>query len=333
MTAESIGFVHDATSDAKRAKLFESVNNGAIAVLIGSTFKLGTGVNVQERLVALHHLDVPWRPSDMVQREGRLIRRGNTNEKVYIFRYVTEGSFDAYSWQLLENKQRFITELLTGTAEGVSEQKLDDAVLGYAEVKALAIGNPLLKTRIELVNEIARLKTLQREEDKKNESIIEMVRSLPEIIERENERLCALKADVKNAEKNHEIADKQLIAQLISFATSQNEGDLNENVITEIGEFLIILPASFSRARPYLIIQGEGRYTLDLVTFGMGAVTKLENFFKSLAESERVVLERISNYEMQLLEAEQELKNRASYLDKIKELSLKLKEIDSQMGI
>ena len=333
MPAESIGFVHDATSDLKRAKMFESVNNGTIAVLIGSTFKLGTGVNVQERLVALHHLDVPWRPSDMVQREGRLIRRGNTNEKVYIFRYVTEGSFDAYSWQLLENKQRFITELLTGTAEGVSEQKLDDAVLGYAEVKALAIGNPLLKTRIELVNEIARLKTLQREEDKKNESIVEMVRTLPELIEGENERLRALKVDVKNAEKNYEIADKQLIAQLISFATSQNEGDLNESVITEIGDFLIILPASFSRARPYLIIQGEGRYTLDLVTFGMGAVTKLENFFKSLAENEKVVSQRLAGYEMQLREAEQELSNKASYLQKIKELTQKLKEVDEQMGI
>lgn len=106
--------MHDATSEARRARLFESVNAGEIKVLIGSTFKLGTGVNVQEKLIAIHHLDVPWRPSDMVQRDGRLVRRGNTNEKVYIFRYVTVGSFDAYSWQILENKQRFITELLSG---------------------------------------------------------------------------------------------------------------------------------------------------------------------------------------------------------------------------
>ncbi len=333
LPSESIGFVHDATSDKKREILFESVNNGAISVLIGSTFKLGIGVNVQEKLIALHHLDVPWRPSDMVQREGRLIRRGNTNEKVYIYRYVTEGSFDAYSWQLLENKQRFITELLTGTAEGANEQQLDDAVLSYAEVKALAIGNPLLKTRVELVNEIARYKTLAREEERKNASIYEMVHAIPYEIEEKTQRLNRLKADIKTLDKNFEIADKAYIAQLISFATTQHEGELNEVIICETNGFLIILPASFSKVRPYLILQGEGRYTVDLATFGIGAVTKIENFFKSLSDQEKPLIEQIASLEMQYRDACMELKNKNDYKDVINELSQKLCEVDKQIGI
>lgn len=330
---ESIGFVHDATSDKKREALFESVNNGAIGVLIGSTFKLGTGVNVQERLIALHHLDVPWRPSDMVQREGRLIRRGNTNEKVYIYRYVTEGSFDAYSWQLLENKQRFITELLTGTADDVNEQQLDDAVLSYAEVKALAIGNPLLKTRVELVNEIARYKMLAKDEERKNASLVEAVKTLPDKIEKQAERLSALQNDIKTLYKNYEIADKAYIAQLISFSASENENSLNETVICETNGFLIILPESFSRTHPYVILQGEGRYVLELATLGMGAVIKIENFFKNLKEQEQPAIEQLSKLQMQYRDACLVLQNKTDYASVIKQLSEQLKKVDEEIGI
>lgn len=118
------------------------VRNGDVRILIGSTFKLGIGVNIQDKLIALHHLDVPWRPADMTQREGRILRQGNTNPKVYIYRYITEGSFDAYSWQLLETKQRFIAGLLSGALTDRSGSDIDSTVLDYAEVKALAVGNP-----------------------------------------------------------------------------------------------------------------------------------------------------------------------------------------------
>ena len=140
-----IAYVHDATTDSARAKLFADMNEGKLKVVIGSTQKLGVGVNVQEKLVAIHHLSVPWRPADMVQREGRILRKGNTSEEVYIYRYITEGSFDAYSWQLLENKQRFISSFLSGTSATRDMGDIADTVLTYAEVKALAIGNPLIK--------------------------------------------------------------------------------------------------------------------------------------------------------------------------------------------
>lgn len=152
--AEKIAFIHDAETEKSRSALFARVRSGDVRVLIGSTLKLGIGVNVQERLIAVHHLDVPWRPADMTQREGRILRQGNTNPKVQIFRYITEGSFDAYSWQLLETKQRFITALLSGTLSERSAADIYDTVLNYAEVKALAVGNPLVKKRVETANEL-----------------------------------------------------------------------------------------------------------------------------------------------------------------------------------
>lgn len=330
---KQIGFVHDATSDGKRAKMFESVNKGVIRVLIGSTFKLGTGVNVQEKLIAIHHLDVPWRPSDMVQRDGRLVRRGNTNEVVYIYRYVTDGSFDAYSWQLLENKQRFITELLTGTASGADERRLDDAVLSYAEVKALAIGNPLIKNRVETCNEIARLKALERAERLKRDALEKMTQMLPSEIETERKRLSLVKADILDVEKNHGIADKQLIAQLISKTIAQNALNSQDIFIADINTFKLYLPANFNKIRPYLVVSGNTRYTVDIATFSIGAVTKLENFMAGLKDYAKDISEKIDELNMQLNQARQELCVNDDYVVKIAELENALSEIDKQLGL
>ena len=175
---EEIAFIHDATGERRRTLLFSKVCAGEVRVLIGSTFKLGMGVNVQERLIAIHHLDVPWRPADMTQREGRILRQGNTNERVFIYRYITEGSFDAYSWQILETKQRFITGLLSGAITERSGSDVDGRALNYAEVKALAIGNPLIKERVEVANELARCFTLQ---SRAVEEHIRMERELSEL--------------------------------------------------------------------------------------------------------------------------------------------------------
>ncbi|MBQ3572204.1 MAG: DEAD/DEAH box helicase family protein [Clostridia bacterium] len=330
---EEIGFVHDATSDQKRAKLFESVNNGAIRVLIGSTFKLGTGVNVQEKLIAIHHLDVPWRPSDMVQREGRLVRKGNTNEKVFIYRYVTDGSFDAYSWQLLENKQRFITELLTGTAKGADERRLDDAVLSYAEVKALAIGNPLVKSRVETVNEIARVKTLYNEEQKRICEVEYIKNTLPNKIAELKLKLKEIRQDSKLVQELPEVQNKMALGELITKTVNENAMSTKEIFIASIGAFKIFLPANFNKIHPYLVVLGHSRYTVDLNTFGIGAVIKIENFLASLEERAKLVYRNLSGYEMQLKQAQSAMDEREKYLEKINELNERLKEIDKQIGI
>lgn len=157
---EEIAFVHSATTEAKKLELYEKVNAGQVRILIGSTFKLGIGANVQTKLKAIHHLDIPWRPADMVQREGRILRKGNTNDEVQIFRYITEGSFDAYGWQILESKQKFISQFLSGSTYERSATDLEDTVLTYSQVKALAINEPLMKTLAEKQNELRKLRLL-----------------------------------------------------------------------------------------------------------------------------------------------------------------------------
>ena len=160
-----IAFIHEANTDARKTELFGKVRSGAVRVLMGSTAKMGAGTNVQQRLVALHHLDIPWRPSDIEQREGRILRQGNENKEVYVFRYVTEGTFDAYSWQLIENKQKFIGQIMTSKSPARSCNDMDEAALSYAEVKALAAGNPLIKEKMDLDVQLTRLKTLKAAHD------------------------------------------------------------------------------------------------------------------------------------------------------------------------
>ena len=160
-----IAYIHDAETETKSQKLFADVRSGAVRILIGSTFKLGIGVNVQDKLIALHHLDVPWRPADMTQREGRIIRQGNENESVLIYRYITEGSFDSYSWQILESKQRFISQFLAGSPYQRSVSDLEDNVLTYSEVKALALSEPLMKQLAETENEVKSLRIVVAKEE------------------------------------------------------------------------------------------------------------------------------------------------------------------------
>jgi hypothetical protein len=145
VTAEEIAFIHDANTETQKSELFTKVRKGQVRVLMGSTFKCGAGTNIQDRLYALHHLDVPWRPSDIEQRQGRIQRQGNKNKEIEILRYVTEGTFDAYSGQLIENKQKFISQIMTGKSPVRSCEDIDETSLSYAEVKALATGNPYIK--------------------------------------------------------------------------------------------------------------------------------------------------------------------------------------------
>ena len=158
---QEIAFIHDANTELRKAELFAKVRSGQVRFLLGSTAKMGAGTNVQDRLIALHHLDVPWRPSDIEQQEGRILRQGNQNDKVKIFRYVTEGTFDSYSWQLIENKQKFIGQIMTSKSPVRSCEDVDEAALSYAEVKALATGNPYIKEKMDLDIQVSKLKLMK----------------------------------------------------------------------------------------------------------------------------------------------------------------------------
>ena len=202
--ADQIAYIHDADTPAKKNALSSKMKSGAIRVLIGSTAKMGAGFNVQERLVALHHVDCPWRPRDVEQRDGRILRQGNTNEKVHIYRYVTEGTFDSYNWQTVENKQKFISQVVTGKSPARTCDDIDDAALSYAEVKALAAGDPEIKERMELdvyVQKLSVLRTAYHNDQYKLEDDVNQ--NLPDSIVKKENMIAALKADNATLTANH----------------------------------------------------------------------------------------------------------------------------------
>ncbi|GAB2023080.1 hypothetical protein RyT2_21540 [Pseudolactococcus yaeyamensis] len=193
--SEAIKFIHEANNDKKKERLFQDVRVGKVRVLLGSTQKLGTGTNIQDKLLAVHHLDVPWRPSDLEQRNGRVIRQGNENSHVHVFNYVTEGTFDAYRWQVVENKLKYITQVMTSKSPARSMEDVDEAVIDASEVKAIATGNPLLKERAMLENDVNRLKLLSQNYGKEQREWEKKVSTLPEKIVDLQEELKACVSD------------------------------------------------------------------------------------------------------------------------------------------
>src|SRR5438270_3623348 len=197
---EQIAAIGDAESDAKKQALFEKVRQGSVRVLIGSTQKMGTGTNVQKRLVALHHLDAPWKPAEVEQRDGRILRQGNENAEVAIYRYVTEGTFDAFMWQALETKAKFIAQVMTGESAARRAEDIGEQTLSYAEVKAIASGNPAVLTLAEADAELQRLTVLKKNHADEQYLARRNVRDLPGTIDRLSKRLAGLMADMATAE-------------------------------------------------------------------------------------------------------------------------------------
>ena len=203
-----VAFIHTADTEAKKKELFSKVRTGQVRILLGSTAKMGAGTNVQDRLVAVHHLDVGWKPSDMTQRNGRIIRQGNRNKTVQIYNYVTEGTFDAYLWQTLENKQRFIGQIMTSKSPVRSCEDVDEQVLSYAEVKALCAGNPLIKEKMNLDVEVAKLKVLKADHQSQKYRLEDkLLKEFPASIQCQKAEIAALQQDAKTAEANPQVKD------------------------------------------------------------------------------------------------------------------------------
>lgn len=342
-----IAFIHSANTERRREKLFADMREGRIRVLIGSTFKLGLGVNVQDRLYAVHHLDLPWRPADMVQREGRILRTGNLNPKVQIFRYITEGSFDAYSWQLLETKQRFITDILSGTIAGRSGSEVDDTVLDYAEVKALALGDPLLKSRVETRNEISRLAILRKKSIEGRLRLEHRYRALPdEIAEKELElRTCEsdaafISGQGKDLYLGRSVDDKKRISEWRRFLREQltrrlqlNAMRKSESRLFDYRGFMIVLPAGMEADYPYVYLVREGRYRVDLSDKEMGVLVRIDNYLDRMDERVNRLSRELDILRQELRETETSLAAADSYADMIDECEARLDEIDKELGI
>ena len=342
-----IAFVHDAETETKRSLLFAKVRSGDIRILIGSTYKLGLGVNVQERLIALHHIDVPWRPADMTQREGRILRQGNTNSKVYIYRYITEGSFDAYSWQLLETKQRFISELLSGSLTERSGTDIADTVLDYAEVKALAVGNPLVKQRVEAANELTRYMALQ---SKLVESRIRLEKELLEMpgkIHNQIDLIEYCKQDlafytewrkinppVEDSKLKKEEAEKRkTLREFIGTAIREHVLETKEKTLTSYRGFDIVLPANMTLEKPYVWLKKSGKYYVELGDTDIGNLIRIDNYLDSLGDHLSKLMLNLEKLREKEKDIRFELSKDESYTDQIETYKNKVKKLDKKLGV
>lgn len=332
-----IAFVHDAINDTQRKKLFDKVTTGEIRVLIGSTYKLGTGVNVQNKLIAIHHLDIPWKPSDMMQREGRILRQGNENEKVSIYRYITDGSFDAYSYQLLENKQKIITQILNGSITERRVSDVDEAVLSYGEIKALAIGNPLIKERVKTSNELSRYRVLR---NKAEESVIALRKDYKEIIEmlkRQSELIERSFADQKFVKENPmspEINFRRRVQQKVINAMKDKTIYPEETCLEEnYCGFKVIRPRRIDNDKPYFIIERNNRYKVIMGKADRGVMVRIDNVIEKIPTIHTNYVMLRESLSQKLVDIEREIMSTNYYTNEIEELILTLNEIDEKLGV
>ena len=334
--AEEIAFIHNADTENRRKTLFRQVQTGQVRVLIGSTFKLGLGVNVQNKLIAIHHLDVPWRPADMTQREGRILRQGNENKTVKIFRYITEGSFDAYSWQLLETKQRFIAALLSGSLEDRSGSDIEDTVLDYAEVKALAVGNPLVKERVETANELSRLLTLQRKAVENHIALEKELTELPGKRERQREWIRKCREDIAFVHQTFAAQDKEIRRQIrktVFDAVCANELSAKESILMTYQGFRICLPTNMSREKPFVWLQRQGRYYVELGDSEVGCLIRIDNAIESLPEHLEKLESDLAEMEQREAALRAELEKNEDFTDAISACREKLAKLDKKLGV
>ena len=343
---EEIEFIHNAKTNPQKLKLFEDMRNGTKRILIGSTSKMGAGMNVQDKLVALHHLDCPWRPSDIEQREGRILRQGNQNEEVEIYRYVTEGSFDAYSYQLIQTKATFINQIMANSnGSGRTAEDLDRDTLTYAEVKALASGNPLILDKFRIENELKQLYLSKSRYDKSHiELESKFNRELPRQLKYQKQYLDSLEKDIKNVEDLS--ADNFHITLRDEYFTSRKDASTRfyqslsilrtseETKLGQISGFDIVGTREELRFTPVIWIKGNGKYKVEINNVDeIGNILKLENMLKSFENKISTVKEQIAYTEKQLVDVKEELDKPFTMGDRIKELQKEKARIDSELDL
>lgn len=343
--AEEIAFIHDAATDIRRDTLFRDMRTGKKKILIGSTDKCGTGVNVQDHLTAIHHIDCPWKPSCIEQREGRGIRQGNENDKIAVYRYVTKGTFDAYSWSLVENKQRFISQIMTSKAVSRTCEDIDEATLSYAEIKAVATGNPLIREKMQLENDVQRLKLLKHSYDKQRYSLEDniMIR-YPKLITSAKEKLSCVEKDMRDA-------DAAILAEP-DFAVTIGNARYMERVdggaslleafsrckageITHIGSFkgFRILAEKNHIGIHHIILRGKTDYKAELSHSPVGNMIKLENILGGMEQAMKGWKQRIEQYERDMEQSKLEYEKPFAEDEELKEKTARLNELNVQLDL
>lgn len=342
--AEEIAFIHDANTEKKKDALFAKVRAGTVRILIGSTAKMGAGTNVQKRLKALHHLDVPWRPRDLEQREGRILRQGNENEEVEIYRYITEGTFDAYSYQLVESKQKFISQIMTSKSPARSAEDIDEVALSYAEVKALAAGSPLIKEKMDLDIEVARLKLLKQAHVNQRYRYEGMVTyTYPAHISELTSRIQGLELDIARRdgqatevffmrvlEMPYDKREDAGLALVAICKQIQDEEPVSAGCYRGF-EMAIRFDATFKRFQ--LTLQGALKHTAELGADGVGNTMRLDNLLEGMDEELQRGRADLQSVEQQMTIAREESGKPFAQEQELRDKLLRQAELDSLLRV
>ena len=344
-----IAFIHDANTDRAKQDLFDKINAGAVRVLIGSTEKCGAGTNVQKRLVAIHHLDAPYRPRDLIQRNGRGIRQGNMNKGIRIYTYATERTFDSYSYQILENKQRFISQVEKGDMTVREAEDIDEATLSYAEIKAITSANPKIKRKMELDMEVARLRDLESRYKKELFALQDKVRKeFPEQIQRQELYLERVRKDIELIKVHYNPDRFEINVNGTVYSDGVEDGKKNGGlalmdalfhnktgtVVAEYCGFKISLnPIELIANERSITLSGAGQYKLDIGESASGNLTRLENFIKDFSEREERAVKRLETTKADFEIAKEQVNVPFEHKDKIIALNTELSELNAELDL
>ena len=342
-----IEFIHNADTEAKKAALFSKVRSGDVRVLLGSTAKMGAGTNVQSRLVAVHHLDVGWKPSDMTQRNGRIIRQGNMNKEVKVFNYVTEGTFDSYLFQTLENKQRFISQIMTSKSPVRSCEDVDEQALSYAEIKALCAGNPLIKEKMDLDVQVAKLKVLKADHQSQKFRLQDkLLTKFPADIQETNAHIAGLKADAQLAAA-HPQGKEEFCGMTIRGVTYDEKKTAGERLVLACSElpnaeekvigsyrgFELSLRFDTFRTEYQALLKGQRKYTVPLGTDPLGNIIRLDNSLNNFPERITAAENELDTLHQQQAAAQIEVEKPFSQEEELAEKSARLAELNAQLDV
>lgn len=345
---EEIAFIHEYNTEAKKAELFAKVRAGQVRILMGSTPKLGAGTNVQDRLIALHHLDCPWKPSDLEQQEGRILRQGNQNDKVKIFRYVTENTFDAYMWQILENKQKFISQIMTSKSPVRACEDVDDTALSYAEIKALATGNPYIKEKMDLDVQVSKLKLLKANHTSQIYRLeSDIAKNFPVQISALKERIAGMQVD-SQVVKSVDLQDNDTFAMTVGNVLYEDKKEAGEALIAacaglktvstggKVGEYHgFTLAASynmFSNAFE-LTIKGKCSYKLEIGKDPVGNMQRIHNTLSSIDRKLTESEQKLETVQQQLATAQEEVKKPFPKEAELNEKMERLSELNALLNM
>ena len=346
---EEIAFIHEAGTEAKKAELFAKVRAGQVRILLGSTPKLGAGTNIQDRLIALHHLDCPWKPSDLEQQEGRILRQGNQNEKVKIFRYVTENTFDAYMWQILENKQKFISQIMTSKSPVRACEDVDDAALSYAEIKALATGNPYIREKMDLDIQDSKLKLMKANHTSQKYRLeTDIAKNYPVQIAAQKEQIAGLRADREAVKPILEEKEKDNFSMMIGGKTYTDRKEAGTAILAacaglkavksngQIGEFHgFSLNASYdSFYQTYkLTIKRQCSYQIEIGKDVLGNLQRISNALTGIEKRLTEAEQKMENLLSQLATAQEEVEKPFPKEAELTEKMERLAELNSLLNM